>query len=113
MRKELKKMNGKRMAFIATVERFGEKSGFKGPSVATILLKNVCVAETGKVVTDHIWFAKGKSWSSCSVGSEVCFEARVTEYEKGYKGHREDVYAPITLDYKLERPTKVIVLGAA
>ena len=40
-------------------------------------------------------------------GDVVEFEARVTPYEKGYKGGREYVYKPVTIDYKLSRPTKV------
>ena len=41
---------------------------------------------------------------------EVAELARVTTYEKGYKGYRDDVYdSPVKTDYKLERPTKVEV----
>lgn len=110
MRKELKKLNGQRMKFIATVERFGEKSSFKGAPTPTILLKDIRISESNEIVTGHIWFAKGKSWKECKVGAEVTFEARVSQYEKGYKGYRDDVYAPISVDYRLERPTKVSVL---
>ncbi|CAH0530728.1 hypothetical protein CTH30272_03070 [Allocatenococcus thiocycli] len=108
MRKELKAIDGQRMRFVARVGRFGEKSAFRGGPIPTILLNDVRIAETGKQVTDHLWFTKGKSWDLCKVGLEVEFDARVTTYEKGYKGYRDDVYdAPITIDYKLERPTKI------
>lgn len=111
MRNQLKQFNGERMRFTATVERFGTKSSFKGPPLSTVLLKRVCLTSTGEEVTDHLWFTKGKSWESCTIGCTVQFDARVTTYLKGYKGRRDDVYdAPIVMDYKLERPTRVVVV---
>lgn len=111
MRVKLKKYNGKRLRFSARIERFGEKSAFKGYTVPTLLLKNVKIIDTQKVITDHLWFTKGKSWDKSSVGDIVEFDARVTTYEKGYKGYRDDVYdSPIEIDYKLERPTKIKIL---
>lgn len=107
MRKKLGKIMGKRMEFRATVERFGSKTAFRGPDLLTILLKNVIRVDTGEVVCDHLWFVAGKCWSNMSAGDEVKFEARVGTYEKGYKGRREDVFQPVTMDYRLERPTKV------
>lgn len=109
MRKKLRNMNGQRMRFTATVERFGEKSSFRGPPAKTVLLGNVCVAGDESIVTDHIWFTKGKSWDATVAGCTVEFDARVTKYEKGYKGNREVYDSPITIDYRLERPTKVEV----
>lgn len=108
MRKELKKLNGKRLSFTATVERFGEKPAYRGWLIPTVLLTNVKIKGTEKVITDHLWFTKGKSWDGCVTGCTVEFDARVTTYEKGYKGFRDDVYDSfVELDYKLERPTKV------
>jgi hypothetical protein len=109
MRIGLKSIQGQRMRFTAQVERFGTKTGFK-LDLPTILLKNVIRVDTLEVVTDHLWFTKGKSWANCTIGCTVAFDARVNTYEKGYKGYREDVYAPISLDYKLERPTKVEII---
>ena len=37
----------------------------------------------------------------------IAFQARVTAYEKGYKGYRKDVYKPIEIDYRLSNPTKL------
>ena len=37
----------------------------------------------------------------------IAFQARVTAYEKGYKGYRKDVYKPIEIDYRLSNPTKI------
>ncbi len=98
------------MSFTAIVEKFGTKSSYRGEPIPTILLKNVKVTDTNELVTGHLWFSKGKSWSICTPGSKVTFYARVTPYEKGYRGHREDVYSPTSIDYKLERPTKVAVI---
>ena len=44
------------------------------------------------------------------IGGMVEFDARAPTYMKGYRGRRDDVYdAPIEMDYKLERPTRVAV----
>ena len=110
MRKELKKLNGERLRFSAKVARFGERTNYKGLPLETILLRDVRLIGTDAVLTDHLWFTKGKAWQTCKVGSYVEFDARVTTYEKGYKGRRADVLdSPVTTDYKLERPTKVLV----
>lgn len=38
--------------------------------------------------------------------------ARVSIYEKGYKGYRNDVFdRPIEKDYRLSRPTKIKKIG--
>ena len=109
MRKKLELLNGIRLRFTAIVERFGEKSAFRGAPIPTILLKNIKRTDTGEVVTDHLWFTKGKSWNEASIGCAVEFDARVSMYEKGYKGYRDDVFdAPIQTDYRLERPTKIV-----
>lgn len=110
MRKELKKLNGKRLIFSAIVEGFGVRH-FKDKEIPTILFKDVRKQPDDKIVTDHLWFTKGKSWSDMTIGQRVQFEARVKEYEKGYKGHRDVPDAPITTDYKLERPTKIELLN--
>jgi NADPH-dependent curcumin reductase CurA len=42
------------------------------------------------------------------VGEEIAFVARVTRYEKGYKGYGEDVFAALPwTDYRLSSPTDV------
>ena len=110
MRKELKSLYQQRMEFVAVVERFGTKSAFRGPPLETILLKDVARADNGEIVTDHLWFAVGKSWKGFRAGDRVAFTARVGQYEKGYFGRREDVYVPNEMDYRLERPTDVHVL---
>ncbi len=43
----------------------------------------------------------------------ISFHARVTCYEKGYKGYREDVYKPMKIDYRLSNPTKMSKIASA
>ena len=108
MRKELRKLKGQRMTFRATVERYGKKRAFRGPDLDTILLREVTRADTDEVVCDHLWFTAGKCWAGVHAGDTVTFDARVGLYEKGYTGWRTDVEdSPISVDYRLERPTKI------
>jgi len=112
MRQDLEALNGVRMRFKATVERFGRKPAWNSPlPLQTILLSQVQRLDTGDEVTDHLWFTKGAAWLGVGVGDQVEFDARVTTYIKGYQGNRVDLMwdrpAP-ELDYRLERPTKVL-----
>lgn len=109
MRKELKKLDGQRLMFSAVVKGFGVRH-FKDKEIPTILFQQVCKQPENKMVTDHLWFTQGKCWSDMTIGQKVEFEARVKQYEKGYKGKREVVDAMIQTDYKLERPTKIKLL---
>lgn len=56
-----------------------------------------------------MWFNKTKGFSQQRLqpGDEVQFDGRVEQYEKGYKGYREDVFSFISYDYKISRPTNV------
>lgn len=112
MRKELKIIGSKeRHVFTATFIRFGFRDGYKGP-VKTILLQDVLL--DGKIVTDHLWFDLTKGFESADLlpGDVVEFCARVSVYEKGYKGYRNDVFdRPIEKDYRLSRPTKIKKIG--
>lgn len=108
MRYQLKNINGQRMPFIATVERFGTKKNlYTRLPDKTILLKDVKFAETGKPATTHIWFTVGKTIDALNLseGDIIKFEARVAEYVKGFVNYREYIDER-TLDYKLNRPTK-------
>lgn len=112
MRENLKQMCGVRTRFIATVKRFGTKKSYKGSSIETILLSDVTLS-SGDVVTDHVWFTCGKWSEGLYPGNVISFNARVKEYIKGYQGYREDALMenPPTLDFRLDRPTKVIVIA--
>lgn len=107
MRKELKNINGKRLRFNAKIEKFGSKRAFRGPDIKTILVTEVIDTNTQQQVTDHLWFTCGKNWGGLEQNDIIEFYARVVQYEKGYKGYKEDVYKDIERDYKLSRPTKI------
>lgn len=111
VRKLLKSMGtDKRYTFTAIVERFSLKNGFRNLPLRTILLTNVRHEE--KLVADHVWLTCGRRIYSAILipGDLIQFDARIKEYEKGYKGRREDVYKPISRDYCLSYPTKIKVL---
>ncbi len=112
MRHGLKSIEGVRSVFQGTVAQFGIKPGYTGRDIPTLMLKDV-VDSTGRIVTDHVWFVVGKQLADLhlQVGDVISFHARVTSYEKGYKGYREDVYKPIEVDYRLSHPTKITKLG--
>jgi hypothetical protein len=110
-RKDLKKYIGKRLRFTACVEKFGEKPAYRGYPIPTILLKNIKLVDCEEILTDHLWFTFGKTFGRCNIGDTVEFDARVSTYEKGYKGYRDDVFdKPVYRDYRLERPTKLEVI---
>jgi len=111
MREELAKLRGLRRRFQGTVDRFGKKVGWKY-TLTTIMLKDVSDCATQRVVTDHLWFTLLKRFDSLNlaIGDVIRFDARVTNYLKGYRGRRdEDDYdvKPVELDYRLSFPTKL------
>lgn len=114
-RKSLQRLEGQRLEFTAVVDRFGTKGGWHGGKEETILLKEVF--HGGKLVTDHLWFSRGRAFDGLQPGQRIRFRARATEYEKGYQGRRldrmfdPDVPAPTT-DWRLSRPTKVEAVGS-
>jgi hypothetical protein len=115
MRDELRKHDGSRMRFRATVERFGSRSNWHGYPETTILLKDVCFASNGELACDHIWFKEGAWASGLEIGTTFEFDARVDSYEKGYQGRRAEGLGMslLTIDYHLERPSKVAVISMA
>lgn len=115
MRKKLKRREGERATFTGEFVRCGYKPGWRGPE-RTILLRDLRDARDRRVV-EHMWFNLTKGFEALlplSVGQRIRFDARVTKYEKGYKGRREDVFdAPIQADYRLSRPTHIHRIIAA
>jgi hypothetical protein len=107
MRKQLEKIHNKRCTFTGIVNRFGSKTNYGHPKT-TLLLKEI-KDNSGKIVTEHLWFDFGKQFEKLNliVGDVISFDARVTEYIKGYKGYREDIYKPLEIDYRLSNLTKV------
>ena len=111
MRNELKRIGSEeRHTFTAVVEKFSLKNGFRGLPLRTILLTSVKCGE--EYVANHVWLTCGKRFYSAILlpGDLIQFDARIKEYEKGYKGKREDVYKPIKKDFCLSYPTKIKVL---
>ena len=92
--------------------KFGQKSGYKG-ILTTILLKDIADVASGKVVTDHLWFTMGKQFEKLdlSEGDVVRFDARVTDYVKGYQGRQDEDdydYKAVERDFRLSFPTKFV-----
>jgi hypothetical protein len=115
MREKLAKLDGSRRRFQGTVDRFGQKAGWNHPLV-TVMLKDVSDCATHKIVTDHLWFTMHKRFASLNlvVGDVVSFDARVMEYEKGYRGRRDfDDVSPVQTDYRLSFPTKLVKVKSA
>ncbi len=112
MRKELQQIGEEtRNTFTGRFERYGEKSGYMGHVKETVLLLDIRNS-TGKIVADHLWFNRTKGFRQLTLkqGDIVQFDARVEEYERGYHGRREYVYVPVSTDYKLAYPTKIVRL---
>jgi hypothetical protein len=110
MREELAQREGRRGRFTATFVRFGKKRGFDGrPPVATALFVDVR-DERGQLVTDHLWFTLGLILQRLELraGEQIEFEARVTEYYKGYVSGRydDDNWQVPEKDYRLSWPTR-------
>jgi len=112
MRNKLAKRDGLRRRFQGCFVRFGAKSGYKGP-VTTVLLKDIVEVASGEVVADHLWFTMGKRFESLKLepGDTVRFDARVTDYIKGYRGRQDDddyECKPVERDFRLSFPTKFV-----
>lgn len=112
MRTGLKKIDQVRKKFLGVYHREGKKTNWKGYPETTILLKDI-KDESGRIVTDHVWFALTKGFEELgqlSPGDVIEFEARVTEYRKGYVNKRIRIDQR-SVDYKLSRPTKLRLVG--
>lgn len=110
MRKELKNIDGVRMRFTATFERYGSKAAFKGAPIKTLLFVDIR-DKYGKEYCDHIWFTTNKQFEQLNLetGDKISFDARVKEYYKGYKGYRDDIdLPPVSKDYKLSHPNNIV-----
>jgi hypothetical protein len=113
MREKLGKYLGKRRTFQGVFKRFGSKAGYKGP-VKTVLVVNLIDFVTKEILTNHLWFTCGKRFDKLDLqeGELVQFDARVTEYLKGYQGRNEFGEEGFQeLDYRLSFPTRVRKLG--
>lgn len=111
MRKNLAQYEEQRANFTGTFVRNGEKPGWHKPE-PTILLANIYDAN-GNFVCDHLWFNLTRAFAALNLkpGDVVRFDVRVKRYLKGYLGHRDDVYKPVEVDFKLSHPTRVAKMG--
>ncbi|WP_048704813.1 hypothetical protein [Companilactobacillus ginsenosidimutans] len=73
----------------------------------TMILKDIRLFDEnveGHIVAEHLWLNLTLGFKELGILEEndiVCFNGRVASYEKGYYLDK------ITVDYKLERPTKI------
>jgi hypothetical protein len=110
MRFKLAQYKGQRRRFEGTFERFGIKSGYKGPE-KTLVLLNVKDVYTREDVCDHLWFTVGVQLDRLGLkeGDVIRFDARVTRYLKGYVHRGEDSRE---IDYRLSFPTKFLKVNS-
>ncbi len=82
---------------------------------STVLIRDVRQAESGELLTDHLWFNRGKTWRKAGVlpGDRIAFEARSIEYRTGYWGPNQlrRLESPPRVEYKLTAPAGLRVLG--
>ena len=111
MRRQLRARDEQRFRVVATVDRFGTANAYHGVK-ETLCLVDLRDHETGKRLTDHLWFDLGKRWRDLDLcpGDRVAFDARAKAYLKGYFGRREDVHKPASVDWKLSHPRRMEVL---
>ena len=99
MREKLKPFVKRRLEFEATVVTFGSYTvGYtRKRRLPSLLLENVCIADTKEQVADYIWVDPRKWARDLEKGDKIKIAARVTPYNKGY--HTEERKK----DYQLER----------
>ena len=111
MRNKLKSINGKRLRFCGTFDRYGTKSNWHGFPETTILLKDIRIipkTDKDEIISDHLWFSMTKGFEKLgglNCGDLISFEARTTPYVKGYVNYREGIDERST-DFRLSHPTK-------
>lgn len=112
MREQLRELENQRLRFRAEVNRFGFKKNYHGYPQPTILFSRIERVDTGEELTDHVWFDVRKTIENLNLrpGSIVEFDARVTEYEKGYVNIWQGIDNS-EIDYRLSHPTKFEVLA--
>ena len=108
MRKKLKQLGSqKRHTFIGRFERVGYKKSYRYYQ-PTLLLTQVALSETGELITDHLWLNYTKGFLALGellTGDLLQFDGRVASYVKGYFGAQQKI------DYKVERPSRVVRLA--
>lgn len=111
MRMALKIMGSEeRHTFYGTFARYGVKSGYRS-YVKTVLLVDI-KNENKKVLTTHLWFNLTKGFEKLEMqpGDLIMFKGRIKPYVKGYMGRRNDIFAPIEMDYLIQYPTQIKIV---
>ena len=112
MREQLREVSGQTLRFTAVIGRPGTATT-SWRSDVTFLLEDLRFASDGRPAADHVWCKDGRWSSRLRPGDRIRFEARVVRYLKGYRGDdpvRQSA-SPVMVDYKLEQPFQVVVLG--
>lgn len=104
------KINKERKTFTAIFQKHGKKSGYHGYLNMTILLSDLKSTD-GEILTDHLWMNVGKRIEELKLtpGNIIQFDARVKPYVKGYS--KDDDENPKRIDYGLEYPSKLSIIG--
>ena len=114
MREQLQRVSGQTVQFTAVVGRPGPVTT-SWRSDVTFLLEDLRFASDGSLAADHVWCRDGRWSSRLRPGDRIRFDARVVRYLKGYRGddpvRRSE--SPALVDYRLEQPLRVVVLGRA
>ena len=112
MREALAALNGQRMTFTATFDRFGLRPHFGDIYLQTVLLQDVTTAD-GTPAASHVWLPCGERLGALDLhhGDKLTFQARVTPYHKGqvYRRKNGKLKRIVSfLDYKLAYPTRIL-----
>ena len=84
IRKELDKLKDTRITIIGRFVRYGNKSGYKGTLLKTILLQNI-TDTNGKLLCDHLWFNFTKGFEAIEPlveGDTIQLDGRSKQYLK-------------------------------
>ena len=88
MRKELKDIGKQeRHTFSGVFVREGLKSAYRGLPLPTVLLKDVKLKDSDKIITDHLWFNKTKGFEALNLkeGDIVQFDDMTSVCVDGIK----------------------------
>ena len=115
-RVELESRAGSTIRVIAVYVRSGGRKDARDTR-GTVLIRDVCDAETGALLTDHLWFNRGSIWRNAELipGDVIVFEARPIEYRTGYWGPNRvrKVLEPARRDFRLTPPEGLRVIARA
>lgn len=111
MREILQTLDGQRLTFVATFNRYGAHRIFGDVCEQTVLLADVATLD-GLKCTDHLWMACGARFDRFELkpGDVLMFDARVKPYHKRKVYKRKDgrfKHLSSILDYTLSYPSRI------